>query len=176
MASNIKALPEKNMRGAPENRDMPLPLLDLSDAAVKELIRGAKKRGYVTVDEINSVLPSKEANSVQIKEILSIFAEMGVEEAETKEAEPEEGVATREEPEEEAGGENENELVEVQQRRVPAQSGAKEAAQRTDDPVRMYLREMGTVELLSREGEIAIAKRWRVGSRPPQSRRSSSPR
>jgi Sigma-70 factor, region 1.1 len=67
MASNIKALPEKNMRGAPENRDMPLPLLDLSDAAVKELIRSAKKRGYVTLDEINSVLPSKEANSEQIK-------------------------------------------------------------------------------------------------------------
>ena len=101
MASNIKALPEKNMRGAPENRDMPLPLLDLSDAAVKELIRSAKKRGYVTVDQINSVLPSKAANPVQIKEILSIFREMGVEEAETREAEPEEGVATREEPEEE---------------------------------------------------------------------------
>jgi hypothetical protein len=64
MASNIKALPEKNMRGAPENRDMPLPLLDLSDASVKELIRSAKKRGYVTVDQINSVLPSKEANPV----------------------------------------------------------------------------------------------------------------
>ena len=161
MASNIKALPEKNMRGAPENWDMPLPLLDLSDAAVKELIRSAKKRGYVTVDEINSVLPSKEANSEQIKEILSIFGEMGVEEAETREAEPEAGVATREEPEEEDDGENE--LVEVQQRPVPAKSGAKEPAERTDDPVRMYLREMGSVELLSREGEIAIAKRIEAG-------------
>jgi RNA polymerase primary sigma factor len=161
MASNIKALPEKNMQGAPENRDMPLPLLDLSDAAVKELIRSAKKRGYVTVDEINSVLPSKEANSVQIKEILSIFGEMGVEEAETTEAEPEEGVATREEPEEEDEGGNE--LVEVKQRPVPAKSGAKEPAERTDDPVRMYLREMGSVELLSREGEIAIAKRIEAG-------------
>ena len=161
MASNFKALPEKSMRGAPENRDMPLPLLDLSDAAVKELIRSAKKRGYVTVDEINSVLPSKEANSEQIKEILSIFGEMGVEEAETKEAEPEAGVATREDPEEEDEGENE--LVEVQQRPVPAKSGAKELAERTDDPVRMYLREMGSVELLSREGEIAIAKRIEAG-------------
>jgi RNA polymerase primary sigma factor len=161
MASNIKALPEKNMRGAPENRDMPLPPLDLSDAAVKELIRSAKKRGCVTVDEINSVLPSKEANSVQIKEILSIFGEMGVAKAETKEAEPEEGVATREEPEEEDEGENE--LVEVQQRPIPATSGAKEPAERTDDPVRMYLREMGSVELLSREGETAIAKRIEAG-------------
>jgi hypothetical protein len=159
MASNFKALPEKNMRGAPENRDMPLPLLDLSDASVKELIRSAKKRGYVTVDQINSVLPSKEANPAQIKEILSIFREMGVEEAETREAEPEEGVATREEPE----GEGENDLVEVQQRPVPAKSGAKEPAERTDDPVRMYLREMSLVELLSREGEIAIAKRVEAG-------------
>ena len=164
MASNIKALPEKNMRGAPENRDMPFPLLDLSDAAVKELIRSAKKRGYVTVDEINSVLPSKEANSEQIKEILSIFGEMGVEEAETREAEPEAGVATREEPEEEDDGENE--LVEVQQRPVPAKSGAKEPAERTDDPVRMYLREMGSVELLSREGRSLLPSASRSVARP----------
>src|SRR6266496_3440443 len=166
MASNIKAPPEKNMRRAPEKqapdtRDIPLPLLDLSDAAVKELIRGAKERGYVTVDQINSVLPSKEANSVQIKDILSMFGEMGVNVVETKEAEPEEEAATREEPEEEAEGESE--LVEVQQCPVPAKSGAKEPAERTDDPVRMYLREMGSVELLSREGEIAISKRIEVG-------------
>jgi len=161
MASNIKALPEKNMREAPENRDMPLPLLDLSDAAVKELIRSAKKRGYVTVNEINSVLPSKEANSEQVKEILSIFGEMGVEEAEANGPKPKAGVATREEPEE--VGEGDDELVEVQQRPVPAKSGAKEPAERTDDPVRMYLREMGSVELLSREGEIAIAKRIEAG-------------
>lgn len=76
-------------------------------------------------------------------------------------AEPEEDATTREEPEEEAEGENE--LVEVQQRPVPAKSGAKERAERTDDPVRMYLREMGSVELLSREGEIAIAKRIEAG-------------
>jgi RNA polymerase primary sigma factor len=96
---------------------------------------------------------------VQIKEILSIFGETGVEEARTKEAEPEEGVATREE----AKGEDEGELVEVQQRPVPVKSGTEEPAQRTDDPVRMYLREMGSVELLSREGEIAIAKRIEAG-------------
>ena len=161
MASNIKAPPEKNMRGAPETRAIPLPLLDLSDAAVTELIRSAKRRGNVTVDEINSVLPSKEANSEQIKDIPSIFGEMGVNVVETNEAEPEEEVATREEPEEEAEGENE--LVEVQQRPVPAKFGATKPAQRTDDPVRMYLREMGSMELVSREGEIAIAKRIEAG-------------
>jgi RNA polymerase primary sigma factor len=132
MASNIKAPPEKNMRGAPETRAMPFPLLDFSDVAVTELIRSAKRRGYVTIDEINSVLPSKEANSEQIKNIPSIFGEMGVNVVETNEAEPEEEVATREEPEEEAEGENE--LVEVQQRPVPAKFGATKPAQRTDDP------------------------------------------
>ena len=86
---------------------------------------------------------------------------MGVNVIETKEAEPEEEVAAREEPEEEAEGDNE--LVEVQQRPVPAKSGAKELADRSDDPVRIYLREMGSMELLSREGEIAIAKRIEAG-------------
>jgi RNA polymerase primary sigma factor len=161
MASNIKAPPEKDVRGAPETRAIPLPLLDLSDATVTELIRSAKRRGYVTVDEINSVLPSKEANSEQIKDIPSIFGEMGVNVVETNEAEPEEKVATREEPEDEAEGENE--LVEVGQRPVPAKFGATKLAQRADDPVRMYLREMGSMELVSREGEIAIAKRIEAG-------------
>jgi hypothetical protein len=99
-------------------------LLDLFDAAVKELIRSAKKGGYVTVDQINSVLPSKEAHSEQIKDILSMFGEMGVNVVETKEADPQEEAATREEPDEEAGGENE--LVEVPQCAVPAKSGARE--------------------------------------------------
>ena len=161
MASNIKAPPETNMRGAPEIWDMPLPLLNLSDPSVQEVVRSAKKRGCVTVDQINSVLPSKSANSEQIKDIRSIFGKMGVNVVETEEAEPEEEAATSEEPREEAEGENE--LVEVQQRPVPAKSGAKGTAERTDDPVRMYLREMGSVELLSREGEIVIAKRIEAG-------------
>jgi RNA polymerase primary sigma factor len=139
------------------------PLLDLSDAAVKDLVRSAKKRGYVTHNQINALLSSEEVKSEQIEDILAKFSEMGVNVVETEEAKPEEEVATREEPEEEAGGENENELVEIQQRPVSAKSGAKEPAQRTDDPVRMYLREMGTVELLSREGEIAITKRIEAG-------------
>ena len=137
------------------------PLLDLSDAAVKELIRSAKKRGYITHDQINALLSSEEVKSEQIEDILAKFSEMGVNVVETKEAELEEEAATGEEPEEEAEGENA--LVEVQQRPVPAKSAAKEPAERTDDPVRMYLREMGSKELVSREGEIAIAKRIEAG-------------
>jgi RNA polymerase primary sigma factor len=147
--------PEKD---APETPDTPLPLLDLSDAAVKKLIRNAKKRGYVTHDQINSVLPSEEVNSEQIEDVLALFSEMGINVVETEEAE------TEEEPKEEAEEEPEaeGELVEVT-RAVPAKTEAKEPAERTDDPVRMYLREMGSVELLSREGEIAIAKRIEAG-------------
>ena len=105
------------------------------------------------------MLRSGEVNSEQIEDILSMFSEMGVNVVETEEAEPEEE-GTREEPEEEP--ETENELVEVRQK-VPAKAGTKEPIERTDDPVRMYLREMGTMELLSREGEIAIAKRIEAG-------------
>ena len=159
MASKIKVRPQKEEMLEEEGPDSPL--LDLSDAAVKDLIRGAKKRGYVTHNQINALLSSEEVKSEQIEDILAKFSEMGVNVVETKDAELEEEVATREEPDEEAEGENE--LVEVQQRPVPAKSGAKDPAERSDDPVRMYLREMGTVELLSREGEIAIAKRIEAG-------------
>src|SRR5262245_50433767 len=166
MASKTKAAQkEKEKDEAPEKEaaeapDTPLPLLDLSDAAVKKLIRTAKKRGYVTHDEINSVLPSEEVNSEQIEDVLAMFSEMGVNVVETEEA-SEEGEEQREEAEEEPESES-GELVEVQQK-VPAKSEAKEPTERTDDPVRMYLREMGSVELLSREGEIAIAKRIEAG-------------
>src|SRR5580692_6616931 len=148
--------PEKD---APETPDTPLPLLDLSDAAVKKLIRNAKKRGYVTHDQINSVLPSEEVNSEQIEDVLAMFSEMGVNVVETEETTEDEG--EREEPEEEAEPDG-GELVEVQ-RALPVKPEAKEPAERTDDPVRMYLREMGSVELLSREGKIAIAKRIEAG-------------
>src|SRR5437899_2602800 len=162
MASNIKATPQKEdmpEKEAPETAP-DSPLLDLSDAAVKKLIRSAKKRGYVTHDQINSVLPSEEVNSEQIEDVLAMFSEMGVNVVETEEP-SEEGEEPREEAEEEAESEG-GELVEVQQK-VPAKSEAKEPTERTDDPVRMYLREMGSVELLSREGEIAIAKRIEAG-------------
>src|SRR5215475_11494155 len=166
MATKTKAVQkEKEKEETPEKEtpdtpDTPLPLLDLSDAAVKKLVRTAKKRGYVTVDQINAVLPSEEVNSEQIEDVLAMFSEMGVNVVENEETETEEETP-REEPEEEPESEG-GELVEVQ-RAVPAKSEAKEPAERTDDPVRMYLREMGSVELLSREGEIAIAKRIEAG-------------
>src|SRR5260221_11533360 len=174
MASNIKARPQKEELAknevpeteAPETAP-DSPLLDLLDAAVKKLIRSAKKRGYVTHDQINSVLPSEEVNSEQIEDVLAMFSEMGVNVVETEEAsekgeEPsEEGEEPCEEADEEAESEG-GELVEVQQK-VPAKSEANEPTERTDDPVRMYLRTMGSIELLSREGEIAIAKRIGAG-------------
>jgi len=156
MASKTEAPPQKEemLEKDPEiPPDSPLP--DLSDAAVKKLIRSAKKRGYVTHVQINALLSSEEVKSEQIEDILAKFSEMGVNVVETEEAEPEDKFA-REAPEEEPES---GELVEVQQRSVPVKFGAKDSAEHTDDPVRMYLREMGSVELLSRAGEIAIAKR-----------------
>ncbi|HTE66119.1 MAG TPA: RNA polymerase sigma factor RpoD [Candidatus Binatia bacterium] len=166
MASNSKAAQEQRQdkeeapeKDAAEASDTPLPLLDLSDAAVTKLIRAAKKRGYVTHDQINSVLSSEEVNSEQIEDLLAMFSEMGVNVVEAEEPGDEE--PQREESEERSEGES-GELIEVQQK-VPAKAEAKEPVERTDDPVRMYLREMGSVELLSREGEIAIAKRIEAG-------------
>src|SRR6184192_2561295 len=166
MAIKTKAAQkEKEKDEAPEKEtsetpDTPLPLLDLSDAAVKKLIRAAKKRGYVTHGEINSVLSSEEVNAERMEDVLAILTEMGVKVVETEET-SEEGAESREEADEEGESEG-GDLVEVQQK-VPAKSETKEPTERTDDPVRMYLREMGSVELLSREGEIAIAKRIEAG-------------
>src|SRR6201982_1450746 len=143
MASKTKAAAAKEKdkeeapeKDTPETPDTPLPLLDLSDAAVKKLIRSAKKRGYVTHDQINSVLPSEEVNYEQIEELLAMFSEMAVNFVETEER-SEDGEETREEAEEEAESES-GELVEVQQK-VPAKSEAKEPTRRTDVPVGMYL-------------------------------------
>jgi RNA polymerase primary sigma factor len=160
MANKTKVTPQNEEVPEKEGPETPpdSQLLDLSDAAVKTLIRSAKKRGYVTHDQINSVLPSEEVNSEQIEDVLAMFSEMGVNVVETEEA-SEEGEEQREEPDEE--GES-GKLVEVQQK-VSVKSEAKEPTERTDDPVRMYLREMGSVELLSREGEIAIFKRIETG-------------
>ena len=142
---------------AAETPETMLPLLDLSDAAVQKFIRSAKKRGYVTHDQIKSL--SEEVNSAELEDILTMFSEMGVNVVETEEAEQEE--EEREEAEEEPEAEG-GELVEVQ-RKVPAKAETKEPVGRIDDPVRMYLNEMGSVQLLSRAGEIAIAKRIEAG-------------
>src|SRR5580704_14442280 len=144
----------------PESPDAPLPVLDLSDAAVKKMIKQAKKRGYVTYEQLNAVMPSEEVTSEKIEDVLAMMNEMGINVVETEEAEAgeEEEAADEPEQEESEGGE----LVEVTPKPV-AKSEAKEPSERTDDPVRMYLREMGSVELLSREGEIAIAKRIEAG-------------
>jgi RNA polymerase primary sigma factor len=164
VATKAKVAPQKDgetpEKEASETPDAPLPLLDLSDAAVKKMIKSAKKRGYVTYEQLNSVMPSEEVTSEQIEDVLAMMSEMGINVVETEEAEAEEEEGAREEPEEEEaeGGE----LVEVTTK-TPAKSEAKEPSERTDDPVRMYLREMGSVELLSREGEIAIAKRIEAG-------------
>ena len=164
IAAKMKAAPQKEgeapEKEAPETPDAPLPLLDLSDAAVKKMIKQAKKRGYVTYEQLNSVMPSEEVTSEQIEDVLAMMNEMGINVVETEEAEADEEGEAREEPEEEET--EAGELVEVTAK-PPAKSEAKEPAERTDDPVRMYLREMGSVELLSREGEIAIAKRIEAG-------------
>src|SRR5579872_4119699 len=149
--------PEKE---TPEAPDAPLPLLDLSDAAVKKMIKQAKKRGYVTYEQLNAVMPSEEVTSEKIEDILAMMSEMGINVVETEETDAEDEEEAREEADEEEseGGE----LVEATPK-TPAKSEAREPAERTDDPVRMYLREMASVELLSREGEIAIAKRIEAG-------------
>ena len=123
------------------------PLLDLTDAGVKKFIRQAKTRGYVTMEELNKVLPSEEVTPDQIEDILAMLSEMGV------------NVVEAEEDAAEATGTDVAAAAETSVAEAPA----KAAYDRTDDPVRMYLREMGTVELLSREGEIAIAKRIEAG-------------
>jgi len=134
------------------------PLLDLSDDAVKKMIKAAKKRGYVTMDELNSVLPSEEVTSEQIEDTMAMLSDMGINVVEDDEqGEEPEAADTAADAEDDA-----NELAEQTGTAVAAVA-KKEPTDRTDDPVRMYLREMGSVELLSREGEIAIAKRIEAG-------------
>jgi RNA polymerase primary sigma factor len=145
---------EEAAADAPE-RDSPL--LDLSDAAVKRLLKTAKARGYVTYDELNAVLPSEEVSSEQIEDTMAMLSDMGINVVDQEEAE-EGAEAVEDTAEEEEGGRaltSSTALVKTETRAEPTE--------RTDDPVRMYLREMGSVELLSREGEIAIAKRIEAG-------------
>ncbi len=142
---------------APEAAPPDGPLLDLSDAAVKRMIKEAKKRGFVTVDELNSVLPSEEVTSEQIEDTMAMLSDMGIN---VVESDDQDDSDSGEEESEEADG---RELVQAGTTAVAKKTKGREPADRTDDPVRMYLREMGSVELLSREGEIAIAKRIEAG-------------
>ncbi len=159
MASKTDETPQgEEVLEKPLETPSDVPLLDLSDPAVGKLIRSAKKRGYVTHDQINSVLSSEELNSEQMEDVLATFSEMGVNVVETEEA-SDDGEEQDEEADEQAEAES-GELV-VQQK-VPGKSEAK-PSQRTGDSVGMYLREMGSMEPLSREGEIAVAKRIEAG-------------
>ncbi|MET2830844.1 RNA polymerase sigma factor RpoD [Mesorhizobium shangrilense] len=154
MATKEKEEVETEREGATDG-----PLLDLSDDAVKKMIKAAKKRGYVTMDELNSVLPSEEVTSEQIEDTMAMLSDMGINVVEDDEqGEEAEATDTAADAEEDA-----NELAEQTGTAVAATTTKKEPTDRTDDPVRMYLREMGSVELLSREGEIAIAKRIEAG-------------
>ena len=135
--------------------DTDAPLIDLNEADVKKLIARGKKRGYLTYDELNEALPQDQMSSEQIEDIMSAISDMGINIVESDED-------VQEEAEQEADDDidvtsNSGSLT------APAIEKKKETVDRTDDPVRMYLREMGAVELLSREGEIAIAKRIEAG-------------
>ena len=141
------------------------PILDLTDADVKKLIKTAKSRGYVTYDELNKVLPSEEVSSEQIEDIMAQLSEMGINVVEHDEEDDDDAAANDDDDEEEEGAPKSRAVAVKDEKKsgglVTTNTGA--SADRTDDPVRMYLREMGTVELLSREGEIAIAKRIEAG-------------
>ena len=151
---NGKPVPVKGLKPgeAEPPGDADSPLLDMSDASVRKMITKAKARGYVTYDELNKVLPSEKVSSEQIEDTMSMLNEMGI------------NVIESEEQEEGEGGESEGgALTTTTGTAVATTATGKETYDRTDDPVRMYLREMGSVELLSREGEIAIAKRIEAG-------------
>ena len=132
------------------------PLIDLNEASLKKLIGRAKKRGYITYDELNEALPQDQMSSEQIEDVMSALSEMGVNIVENEEG-GEDEADKEEQPDEETG------LEDSETGGLIAVPTKKETVDRTDDPVRMYLREMGAVELLSREGEIAIAKRIEAG-------------
>jgi len=141
-------------KSAPEATDGPL--LDMNDATVKKFIKAAKARGFVTYDELNKVLPSDQNSSEQIEDIMSQLSEMGINVVDSEDD-------VEESEREGAEGEDGEDGEEGPRKSTALTTTTKDRYDRTDDPVRMYLREMGSVELLSREGEIAIAKRIEAG-------------
>jgi RNA polymerase primary sigma factor len=159
MASKTDETPQgEEVLEKPIETSSDIPLLDLSDPAVGNLIRSAKKRGYVTHDQINSVLTSEALNSEQMEDVLATFSEIGVNVVETEEA-SDDGEEQDEEVDEQAEDES-GELVVRQKVRGKSEAGPSE---RAGDSVGMYLREMSSMEPLSREGEIAVAKRIEAG-------------
>ena len=138
------------------------PLLDLNDKSVKAMIKTAQKRGYVTHDELNKVLPSEEFNSEQIEDILAQLSEKGITVVDSEDDVDAEDQAAADASDDE-DDEDKPRAVAAKKKTEVAGQNTTSAQDRTDDPVRMYLREMGSVELLSREGEIAIAKRIEAG-------------
>src|SRR5690625_3469344 len=136
------------------------PTLDVSQADIKKMIARAKTRGFITYDELNRALPSDQYNSEQIEDIMSMLSEMGINVVESDDEAEAEAEEEEDEDEDEADAKK---PAKSTGREVATTTTSTASADRTDDPVRMYLREMGTVELLSREGEIAIAKRIEAG-------------
>ncbi|MBM3468825.1 MAG: RNA polymerase sigma factor RpoD [Alphaproteobacteria bacterium] len=156
MASKSAQKPEKQDHSSQdagrEENDIPLMELSKSNPSLKRLIARGKERGYITYDELNETLPQNQLSSDQIDEAMTMIAEMGISIVDSDEVDEtllEVEQPTPELADFETGFETEEETT--------------ESAGRTDDPVRMYLREMGNVELLSREGEISIAKRIELG-------------
>jgi len=164
MTDKIRASAQKDTGVAPEKKDPETapdsPLFDSPDAAVRKMIKQAKKRGYVTSEQFNSVVVSEEIASEQIENILTMLNEMGIDVIEIEEDGPDEA-EQREETEED--GESERDRIVETNHSAPTKVGKSEPSERTDDPVRSYLRAMGSIELLSRPGEIAIAKRIEAG-------------
>ncbi|HPF22851.1 MAG TPA: RNA polymerase sigma factor RpoD [Hyphomonas sp.] len=141
---------QKNTQGDGDNddeKDNESGLVDFNATDVKKVLKRAQKRGFITHDEINALLPNDEMTSDQIEDVMSQISEMGIAVVESEEEAEEQGKA----------------LTKIEDRKVVVKKGNARGSDRTDDPVRMYLREMGAVELLSREGEIAIAKRIEAG-------------
>ena len=133
------------------------PLIDLNESTLKKMIAKAKRKGYITYDELNEALPSDQMSADQIEDIQTALSDMGVQIVESAEDAEDED----EGPEEIAPAGSD--VADGPKQNVPEKKKSVAGEGRTDDPVRMYLREMGAVELLSREGEIAIAKRIEAG-------------
>jgi len=145
------AAKDNEQKTGEDQQDNAGPMLDMSQTAVKKMIAAAKARGYITYDELNQFMPADQVSSDQIEDIMAMLSEMGI------------NIIEGEEPEDEATDTEVEEIGATTSRELVAAAATTETLDRTDDPVRMYLREMGTVELLSREGEIAIAKRIEAG-------------